>query len=225
MNLNPYFLTIKRLEDLQNYSFYTQNCLEILSDHMTFDVGHDKSHLMRVARHALYFGKGGNQDVLVIASLLHDLVNLKKDNPNRHKASTFSADLAISLLEKDNRLSSDVLEQIYHAIQAHSYSANITALTLEAKAVQDADRIESLGAIGIARVFSVVGGLRGNLFDAEDPLAKNRALDDKRYALDHFYVKLLKIKDDMKTEKGKELATIYTAKMHVFIKQLIDEIG
>lgn len=59
-------------------------------------------------------------------------------------------------------------------------------LTTEAKIVQDADRLEALGAIGLARVFAVSGALGVALFDGEDPFAQHRPLDDKRYALDHF---------------------------------------
>ncbi|MFA9353024.1 hydrolase, partial [Escherichia coli] len=76
-------------------------------------------------------------------------------------------------------------------IEAHSFSAKIAPETLEAKIVQDADRLEALGAIGLARVFAVSGALGVALFDAEDPFARQRGLDDKQYALDHFQTKLL----------------------------------
>ena len=76
----------------------------------------------------------------------------------------------------------------------------------EAKIVQDADRLEALGAIGLARVFAVSGALGLALFDGEDPFAQHRPLDDKRYALDHFQTKLLKLPQTMQTARGKQLA-------------------
>lgn len=98
------------------------------------------------------------------------------------------------------------IEAVCHAIAAHSFSAQIAPLTTEAKIVQDADRLEALGAIGLARVFAVSGALGLALFDGEDPFAQHRPLDDKRYALDHFQTKLLKLPQTMQTARGKQLA-------------------
>lgn len=95
---------------------------------------------------------------------------------------------------------------VSHAIEAHSFSAAIPPRTLEAKIVQDADRLESLGAIGLARVFAVAGALNTILFDVEDPFADRRALDDRKYALDHFQCKLLRLPETMQTDKGKAMA-------------------
>ena len=95
---------------------------------------------------------------------------------------------------------------VSHAIEAHSFSAAIPPRTLEAKIVQDADRLESLGAIGLARVFAVAGALNTILFDADDPFADRRALDDRKYALDHFQCKLLRLPETMQTDKGKAMA-------------------
>ncbi|EDW4519260.1 phosphohydrolase, partial [Salmonella enterica subsp. enterica serovar Muenchen] len=98
------------------------------------------------------------------------------------------------------------LAGICHAIEAHSFSAKIAPTTPEAKIVQDADRLEALGAIGLARVFAVSGALGVALFDADDPFADRRPLNDKQFALDHFQTKLLKLPLTMQTERGKYLA-------------------
>lgn len=95
---------------------------------------------------------------------------------------------------------------IQHAIEAHSFSAGITPLTVEAKIVQDADRLEALGAIGLARVFAVSGALGVPLFDPEDPFADARELNDRAYALDHFQTKLLRLPETMQTDAGRQLA-------------------
>ena len=94
-----------------------------------------------------------------------------------------------------------------HAIEAHSFSAAILPQSVEAKIVQDADRLEALGAIGLARVFAVSGALNTILFDANDPFADQRDLDDKKYALDHFQSKLLRLPETMQTEQGRALAS------------------
>ncbi len=72
--------------------------------------------------------------------------------------------------------------------------------------MQDADRLESLGAIGLARVFYVSGALGRALFDSDDPLAAHRELDDTAWALDHFQKKLLTLPSTMQTEAGRALA-------------------
>ncbi|STW28706.1 metal-dependent phosphohydrolase [Klebsiella michiganensis] len=95
---------------------------------------------------------------------------------------------------------------VLHAIEAHSFSAAVAPQSEEAKIVQDADRLEALGAIGLARVFAVSGALNNSLFDARDPFADRRELDDKTYALDHFQCKLLRLPKTMQTEKGRAMA-------------------
>lgn len=100
----------------------------------------------------------------------------------------------------------DRLPAVSHAIEAHSFSAKISPTTIEAKIVQDADRLEALGAIGLARVFAVSGALGVALFDAEDPFAQRRVLDDRQYALDHFQTKLLQLPLTMQTNHGRYLA-------------------
>ncbi|MEL2917790.1 HD domain-containing protein [Escherichia coli] len=110
------------------------------------------------------------------------------------------------LREEFVQFPAEKIEAVCHAIAAHSFSAQIAPLTTEAKIVQDADRLEALGAIGLARLFAVSGALGLALFDGEDPFAQHRPLDDKRYALDHFQTKLLKLPQTMQTARGKQLA-------------------
>ncbi|SFN63032.1 uncharacterized protein SAMN05216516_11256 [Izhakiella capsodis] len=90
---------------------------------------------------------------------------------------------------------------------AHSFSADIRSETLEAKIVQDADRLESLGANDLARTFYVSGLLGSVLFDSEDPFATERTLNDFEWALDHFQTKLLGLPGTMQTEEGRRMAT------------------
>lgn len=173
------------------------------------DAAHDISHFRRVWATAQRLSDEENADPLVIltACYFHDIVSLPKNDPQRSRSSVWASEKTVSILRNDFP---DFPEHLYpavaHAIEAHSHSANIAPETREAKIVQDADRLESLGAIGLARVFSVAGRLNVSLFDAQDPFADSRALNDQRYALDHFQNKLLRLHATMQTEQGKALA-------------------
>ena len=99
------------------------------------------------------------------------------------------------------------LEAVAHAIAAHSFSAAITPQTIEAKIVQDAVRLDALGPVGIARMFSVGGQLGRALAHPSDPLALQRPLDDATYTLDHIAVKLATLPASMQTAAGRLLGT------------------
>jgi uncharacterized protein len=191
------------------------------------DPAHDLGHLRRVLSMARRIaGAEGAHDarVLTASALLHDLVNLPKDHPDRAKASTLSADAAVKALAGKD-FSDDQLQSIAHAIAAHSYSAAIPPQTPEARALQDADRLDALGAIGLARMFAVSGGLGRALYDPEDPMALNRALDDKAFALDHLETKLFGLALTMQTETGRAIAEERAEWMHSFRTRLLSEIA
>lgn len=112
-----------------------------------------------------------------------------------------------------------------HAIAAHSFSAGIAPETHEARILQDADRLEALGAIGLARMFAVSGLMGGQLYDPEDPLAQHRPLDDRAYALDHLEVKLFPLVETMQTATGREIAEERADWVAAFRSRLLREIG
>ena len=118
----------------------------------------------------------------------------------------------------------DKINTVCHAIEAHSFSANLPANTLEAKLLQDADRMEALGAIGLARVFYTSGRMEREMFDPYDPLAKHRQLNDMQFALDHFFVKLYKVADSMQTTAGLEMAKQRRKYLEGYVKQLLQEL-
>jgi uncharacterized protein len=201
-------------------------CLDYLSDVMAADPAHDLSHVQRVVQNTLRLTEteGGNAAITVPAAWLHDCVSVAKDSPLRKQASKLAAAEAARFL-KSVDYPSDLLEPIYHAIEAHSFSANIETNTLEARIVQDADRLEAVGAIGITRCFLTGGSLGTPLYDPADPFAENREPNDRLYTLDHFYCKLLGLTETMKTEAGKTEAIKRTEYMRDFLKQLGSEIG
>ncbi|BBV40421.1 phosphohydrolase [Citrobacter portucalensis] len=181
----------------------------LADNHSGQDAAHDIFHFRRVWMTAQKLGTDAPVDWLVVltACYFHDLVSLPKNHPERHRSSVLAAKETCRVLMRDfPDFPRQRLSAVCHAIEAHSFSAKIAPETLEAKIVQDADRLEALGAIGLARVFAVSGALGVSLFDAEDPFARKRSLDDKQYALDHFQTKLLTLPLTMQTERGRHLA-------------------
>ncbi|WP_052365360.1 phosphohydrolase [Halotalea alkalilenta] len=201
----------------------------LLGEVPTLDGAHDLGHFRRVWRTAQRLMEeepGADARVVAAACYFHDLVSLPKDHPQRHRSSRLAAREAIGLL---TRRCADFPFELHpavaHAIEAHSFSAGIEPRTLEARIVQDADRLEALGAIGIARVFHVSGQLDRALFDPADPLARNRALDDTRYAVDHFQAKLLRLPDTMRTGAGRRLARHNAEFMLDYLAKLCAELS
>lgn len=191
------------------------------------DGAHDLGHLRRVWRQARVIAldeAGADAEVLQVACFLHDLVNLPKNHPDRASASRLSAEAAVEWLAAQG-FAPGKLAAVHHAILAHSFSARIPPDTAEARILQDADRLEALGAIGIARMFHVAGALGSALFDDADPMALRRALDDKAYALDHLQVKLFGLVDTMQTATGRAIAAERAEWMASFRTRLLSEIG
>ncbi len=189
------------------------------------DAAHDLAHLLRVLAMARRIAdEEGAHDscVLTAAALLHDLVALPKNHPDRAQSSRLAAiaagDLLRTLAFPDNRIGA-----VAHAIEAHSFSAGIEPLTPEARALQDADRLDALGAIGLARCFAVSGALGRSLVDTEDPLAEHRPLDDGRWALDHFQVKLLRLPGLMRTAAGRRIGAERAAFVEAFMRRMAAE--
>jgi uncharacterized protein len=116
------------------------------------------------------------------------------------------------------------LEAVAHAIKAHSFSAGIKPETIEAKIVQDADRLDALGAIGIARCMIVGGKLGRKLYDDADPFCRDRDPDDSQFSIDHFYTKLLKLPETMNTEAARNEGRIRAEYMIRYLKEMEREI-
>lgn len=158
---------------------------------------------------------GADPLVVMAACYLHDLVNLPKNHPERARASRLSAARAVAALAAAG-FSAARLDGVAHAIEAHSFSAALPARTLEARLVQDADRLDGLGAIGLARLFYIAGQMGSALAHGADPLAQGRALDDRAYALDHIVVKLARLPALMQTAAGRALAEQRLARLLAF---------
>jgi uncharacterized protein len=189
------------------------------------DAAHDGSHLLRVALFTLKFaGNEVDPRESVAAALLHDLVNVPKNHPDRARASEFSAEAAAPLLAQAD-FSPAAISRIQAAIRDHSFSRGARPTELLGQALQDADRLEAIGAIGLMRVFSTGARMGTGYFHTEDPWAKSRELNDQQFSVDHFFTKLLKLPASFLTEGGKAEAAKRVRRLEVFLDDLADEIG
>jgi uncharacterized protein len=191
------------------------------------DPAHDFHHIMRVYKNAKIIGRreGSNMEILLPAVLLHDLVVYPKGSAKSSKSSDESADLAKNILQSYG-YPQDQINQICYCIRAHSYSKRLVPASLEGRILQDADRLDALGAIGIARTFSVGGSENRTFYNANDPFCRSdRELDDMQWTFDHFQAKLLKLQYFMHTKTAKKLAKERTRFMRLFIRQLQKEIN
>lgn len=210
---------MKKREQIQKTIDFVKHILEKDAS------GHDWYHIERVHKLAISLSEkeGGNRFVIEMAALLHDVADEKlneSEEAGMKKVSDWLEGLAVAEEEK---------EHILHIIANMSYKGghggNIE--TLEGKIVQDADRLDALGAIGIARTFAY-GGAKGRLmYDPNIPprevMTKEEYRKSNDPSLNHFYEKLLKLKDLMNTEAAKKEAEVRHHYMEDFIEQFMKE--
>lgn len=208
-----------------------QHWTELFLEHMLqidhqFDPGHRIDHVKRVAKSAIELTEqeGALIEVVLPAAILHDTLPIGKFDKNRSMASTLSAEHSISLLEGWG-YPSEYYPAIKDAILAHSFSAKIAPESLEAKVVQDADRLDALGAIGIARAMAV-GFKHGNpLYLDSEPFPGKRSANDQTNILDHFYIKLFQLPDSFNTHSAKDEGKKRIATMENYLQALAHEVG
>ena len=190
------------------------------------DPSHDFLHILRVVNMAKKLAalEGAESQIVVPAAYFHDCVNVPKNDPRRKEASTLSAEAAIEYL-KTLDYPAVYFDGIYHAIRAHSFSANIPCETLEAKIVQDADRLDALGAIGVARMFTVAGILGRPYYDAGDFWAEARELNDQLFTIDHCAIKLFRLVEMMNTESAKAEGARRAAFLSHYLEELSQDVG
>ena len=193
---------------------------------MDNDSAHDFEHVMRVYKNAQKICKKekANEKLVLSAALLHDIVSYPKSDKRSKLSSLQSAKKSKQILKKYD-FSKEEITIIYNAIRDHSFSQNKVPVTLEGKILQDADRLDALGAIGITRVFATAGSLERPFYNIDDPFCKSRTPNDKIWTVDHFYQKLLKLESLMNTKSGKVEAKIRTRVLKEFLNQLKQEIS
>ncbi|MCB2153933.1 GrpB family protein [bacterium] len=196
-----------------------------VAPHLAGDAGHDLAHAERVAVWTIRLG-GGEIDrrEAVAAALCHDLVQVPKNSPQRAQASTLSADETRRLLPRFG-FSEDAVERIADAVRDHSFSRGAVPSAPLGRALQDADRLEALGTIGIMRCIATGVKMGTEFFDGADPWARSRERDDKQFSIDHFFTKLLRLPATMQTEAGREEAQRRARSLIRFLEDLARELS
>lgn len=192
---------------------------------MERDAAHDLGHLLRVARWTLEIG-GTEVDrrEAIAAALCHDLINLPKTSERRAEASTLSADAARRMLPECGFVE-EAVERIANAVRDHSFSRGAVPTSPLGRALQDADRLETLGAIGLIRVFATGARMEALALDPIDPWAKRRPLDDQAFTIDHFFTKLLRLPESLLTAAGRAEARRRAELLEDFLEALEIELG
>ena len=199
--------------------------IEIARERSSQDPAHDFAHVARVVKNAqrMMQKEKADAEVVIPAILLHELFNYPKDHPeSRHSGDVCAEEARVVLDELDYPLSKR--DMVLDCIRFHAFSRGVTPEHLEGKIVQDADRLDAIGAIGIARLFATCAGMNRPFYDVTDPFSEHRDLNDHAYGVDHFYTKLFKLASGMHTETAREMAVERTTFMHEYIQQLRSEI-
>ena len=203
------------------------NALEYIKEIFSCDSsGHDYYHTIRVYKLATEIAKQENADVNIVqlAALLHDVDDIKL-SPETHTTNKNAVDFMTA-----NGVNTDMIDIVCKIIDEVSFAGmdSVVPSTIEGKCVQDADRLDAIGAIGIARTFAY-GGSRGRKI--YDPDIKPRiGMSKEEYqknmnstSINHFYEKLLLLKDMMNTTAGKKLAEHRQAVMQEFLNEFMAE--
>jgi uncharacterized protein len=199
------------------------------------DAGHGFDHTVRVALLSVQLIELESQrqekaleprtrHCALAAGLLHDCVPVAKNSPDRHKSAEWCAALARKWLYELGFYGESEICSVVWAIEDHSYSSGRVPRDLVGEVLQDADRLEALGALGLYRTIATGVAFGAQLFDPEDPWAERRALDDKRFTIDHFYTKLLKLPATFRTESARAEAASRADFLKSFLDQLKSEL-
>ncbi len=192
----------------------------------TREPAHDFAHVLRVTETArrIAVAESARLDVVLPATLLHEIFNYPKAHPESHRSGDVCADHALEVLAAEG-VQPDHAAAIAACIREHPFSAGIAPSTLEGKIVQDADRLDAIGAIGIARCMATCAEMKRPFYSPLDPFCREREPNDKEWGIDHFYRKLLRIPHGLHTRAAREAATERVAMMNAFLAQLEREIG
>lgn len=191
--------------------------------------GHDWYHIDRVRRIALQIQEkeGGDKIVIELAALLHDVSDHKFNGGD----FDLGASIADQMLVKYN-VDEQMRKQVSKIVKNVSYKGSgveDTMNSLEGKILQDADRIDAVGAIGIARTFAYGGSIGQPIYDPEIPPKENQSkesyVNERSHTVNHFYEKLLLLSDRMHTKTGKMIAGERTEFMRSFLNQFYKEWG
>jgi len=189
------------------------------------DSAHDFEHIMRVYKNAQKIGKeeNANMKLVLAAVLLHDIISSPK-SVKKSKTSSIKSSVVAQRILQNHGYDKDEIKTISDAIRDHSFSRGMVPNTIEGKILQDADRLDAIGAIGIARAFSVGGSEKRPFYNKSDPFCQRRKPYDNNWTLDHFYKKLLLLEKKMNTDAAKKEASHRTKTIKKFLDDFKKEI-
>lgn len=184
------------------------------------DPSHDWQHVRRVFNLALQISKKEKPDldILIPATLFHDIIVYQKNHPNSKKEANASAKFAQKILKNIRQYPQEKIEKVTTCIEQCSFSKGSKATSIESKILQDADRLEATGAISIMRTFSSGGQMNQKFYNPADPFCKNDIIDF-RSNMDLFYKRLLVVGKGMHTKTAKKIAKRRT----IFLKKFLNE--
>lgn len=190
------------------------------------DPAHDGLHVRRVAFLAGRIGaaEGANLSVVVPAALLHELFSYPKKHPNAAQSGEICAARAGDALRNEGYPQPQT-DAVCECIRVHSYSGGIDPGGRDAQVLQDADRLDALGALGIARCFATGTTMQRPFYAPQDPFCRARTPDDALWTVDHFYRKLLHLPETLHTPTARALAQSRVAFLETFLDQMAQELG
>jgi len=195
----------------------------------TADLAHDRDHVLRVYAWALRLAPeaGADPDLAGAAALVHDLVNIPKDSPDRPLGGEASAKASRGHLDTAG-YAPEEREAVVEAVRTCSWSRGLAPTGPLGRVLQDADRLDALGAVGLARNLACAQSFAARspsrFYDPQDPLGDSgRALDDLRNAADHLPRKLLRLARSMHTETARAEAVRRHAFLEAWLGQLTHE--
>jgi uncharacterized protein len=187
---------------------------------------HDWEHTERVYNLCLHIGKEENADleILKISALLHDIGRHEQDKcVGKICHAEKGAVLARELLN-EFKLDSEIIEKVVHCIETHRFRGTKIPISKEAKVLFDADKLDSIGAVGIGRAFLFAGEIGAKLHDRNVDIEKTESYSKDDTAYREYLVKLKKVKDRMLTKEGKRMAEERHKFMEEFFERLNNEV-
>lgn len=178
---------------------------------------HSKSHVERVYNLAIRIAKTENADLDIVkaSTLLHDVARAMEDEGKIDDHAAEGAKMAREILEEIN-FPKEKAEKVVHCIEVHRFRNGMEAESMEAKILQDADRLDMVGAVGIARVFARGGWQNMPIHDPSIP-PKQRYDGKSLTSVNHIYEKILKVKNTLNTDTAKEIAE----ERHRFVEEFL----
>lgn len=190
---------------------------------------HDLLHVRRVVANVILLSRAegvsaSDEAVAATAALLHEVFTLPKDHPESSTAGDTCALHATAILEAAGAPKA-LSDGVAAAIRDHAFSKGVVPSAVASQLLQDADRLDALGAIGLARMWATCADMKRPFYATDDPFCETRAPDDKQWGLDHVKKKLLVVPEKLHTRAARELAKPRVAYLRAFLAQLEAEIA